>query len=116
MDVLNMTGRTLRFHRDDATLLCALEPDGKVWVRTKYVEVGEAIIDPVMGITVPVVESLAESVVGLPPERDDRLVIVSGLVTALSSRSDLVAPSQMLRLSGEALGPRSLMRLHTPHS
>ena len=111
MNVINLTPHPIHLIGENDDLLAVWESQGvaRVASRSSFIASIEAVSNSGSSVEIPLWESNFGEIEGLPEQRPDTILIVSGLVQGASNRQDLFVPDDLVRDSrGGILGCRRL--------
>ena len=106
--LINATPHAINIIGANNEVLLTIEPSG-ILVRVSQETTDAGVLD-VNGVQIPLTDNTFGDVVGLPPQQDDTIIIVSALVaSACKTRTDLALVNEAVRDDkGRIIGCRSL--------
>ena len=105
--LINATPHAINIIGANNEVLLTVEPSG-ILVRVSQ-ETTDAGLLSVNGVQIPLTDNTFGDVVGLPPQQDDTIIIVSALVASACKRADLALVNEAVRdAKGRIIGCRSL--------
>jgi hypothetical protein len=110
MNIVNLTPHTINIYDENHTEILAVPPSGNIAKISVNREKVASVRMP-MGSNIPIFETTSGEPEGLPEEKLDTILIVSGMFRAHVNRSDLYQPGELLRdENGQPIGCVGLSR------
>lgn len=105
--LINCTPHDINIMDSDNNIILTVPTSGTlIRVSQNTTDNGFLSID---GVNIPITDNTFGDVVGLPPQQDDTILIVSAMVANASSRTDLALVNQSVRdEKGRIIGCKSL--------
>lgn len=107
MKLINCTPHDINVMDDDNNIILTIPTSGTL-IRVSQSTIPDGSMN-VNGVEIPVTSNTYGDVVGLPPQQDDVILIVSAMVANASNRSDLALVNESVRDDkGRIIGCKSL--------